>query len=222
MSITTPALRAFHNDPQIKAHYLARVQAHRAADEIVHGTYWQYGKGCAIGCTLHSSNHDAYESELGIPSALAYLEDTIFERLHSPQDCAWPTDFLQAIPVGADLADMTRQFLLALLTDAQHGVRQYVLDAKWTAQREAIDTVIALLRNDQRVSAAEAAEAATRAAAEDAAWAAAWDAAEADAEAAAEAAARAAWAAEGAWAAHFAWQRDILLTLLAQAPVEGK
>jgi hypothetical protein len=62
---------AFHGDPAIKAFYLGRVRAHRKADEIRHGFYWQGGKGCAVGCTLHSNSHTAYEDELGIPRILA-------------------------------------------------------------------------------------------------------------------------------------------------------
>jgi len=42
---------AFHGKPEIKEQYLARVRAHAAADEIIHGKYWEGGKGCAIGCT---------------------------------------------------------------------------------------------------------------------------------------------------------------------------
>ena len=90
-------LRAFHNDPAIKAKYLARVRAHRLADELIHGTYWQYGKGCAVGCTIHSSNHAAYETELGIPEILARLEDGLFEALPNGEAKVWPEAFLKAI-----------------------------------------------------------------------------------------------------------------------------
>jgi hypothetical protein len=46
------SLIAFHNDQKIKDKYLARVEAHRKADEIIKGKYWENGKGCAVGCTL--------------------------------------------------------------------------------------------------------------------------------------------------------------------------
>ncbi len=49
----TTTLRAFHNNPKVKSKYLARVKAHEKADEIIKGTYWQGGKGCAVGCTIH-------------------------------------------------------------------------------------------------------------------------------------------------------------------------
>ena len=60
-------LRAFHNDPKIKAKYVARVLEHQRLDHIVKGIYWEKGKGCAVGCTIEGSDHSKYETELGIP-----------------------------------------------------------------------------------------------------------------------------------------------------------
>lgn len=96
-------LVAFHNDPKIKRKYLSRVKAHYKADEIIKGTYWQNGKGCAVGCTIHSGNHKRYEDELGLPEGLARLEDTIFENLENGTAKEWPVKFLSTIKVGADL-----------------------------------------------------------------------------------------------------------------------
>ena len=72
-------LIAFHGDPAVKEKYLNRVTLHERADEIIHGKYWENGKGCAVGCTVHSSKHAAFETELGIPLMLAKLEDRLFE-----------------------------------------------------------------------------------------------------------------------------------------------
>ena len=96
-------LRAFHGDPKIKAKYLARVRRHAAADELVQGTGWADGKGCAIGCTLDAYDHTRYPVELGIPVEMAYLEDAIFELLPSADAHAWPEAFLRAIPLGSDV-----------------------------------------------------------------------------------------------------------------------
>lgn len=46
-------MKAFHNDKKIKAKYLARVKAHIKAGEVIKGKYWENGKGCAVGCTIH-------------------------------------------------------------------------------------------------------------------------------------------------------------------------
>lgn len=117
-------LLAFHGDVKIKEKYLTRVRAHRAEDELVKGQYWEDGKGCAVGCTIHSSDHAKYESQLGIPMTIARLEDSIFEEL--PNECAmtWPERFLEIIPVGADLSQVTDKFLLWLLSDKKCGVLQ--------------------------------------------------------------------------------------------------
>jgi len=110
-------MKAFHNKIKIKNMYLDRIDAHFKADEIIKGQYWEGGKGCAVGCTIHGSEHKKYETELGIPRALARLEDTIFEGL--PNDIAktWPADFLKAVPVGADLSKVVWKFLSWVLLE---------------------------------------------------------------------------------------------------------
>ena len=122
-------MKAFHNDPKIKEKYLARLEAHVKADELIHGIYWQDGKGCAVGCTVHSNNHMAYEDELGIPVILARLEDGIFENLSNGLSKEWPMRFLSSIKVGADLSNVGNKFLLWLLIDPKDGVIQFA-DAK--------------------------------------------------------------------------------------------
>ena len=180
-------MKAFHEQETIKATYLARVRAHRAADELVKGTYWQNGKGCAVGCTVHSARHAAYEEELGIPRALARLEDAIFEWLPNGRAKAWPEEFLEAIGVGVDLAGVVDRFLLWLLSDPKDGVLQYVKDE---GCRAAIATVIGLYERRVRGESVRKEEwrsayAAAYAAAASSAAAAAYDAAYAAADAAA-------------------------------------
>ena len=110
-------MKAFHGDQSIKCKYLDRVRAHAAADEIVHGTYWENGKGCAVGCSIHSSNHMAYETELGIPVMLARLEDRLFEGMANGKSKQFPEAFLLAAKVGADLSLVGWKFLHWLLTE---------------------------------------------------------------------------------------------------------
>lgn len=156
---------AFHGDERVKATYLARVRAHAAADELIHGTYWEKGKGCAIGCTVHGSNHMAYESELGIPAQLAYLEDRLFESLPNGEAQTWPVRFLEAIPVGADLSMVWPQFVVWLLTDPTDGVIRF---AEGYPDAQAVIQRVAALyeRGMPAARAARAAEAAAGAAAE--------------------------------------------------------
>jgi hypothetical protein len=129
---------AFHGDKKIKAKYVARVRAHAKADEITKGVYWESGKGCAVGCTIHSGNHAAYETELGIPRILARLEDSIFESLPNARAMKWPMQFLSAVKPGADLSLVWPEFAVWLLTDKKYGVLQY---AKSREQKAAIKNV---------------------------------------------------------------------------------
>ena len=131
-------LLAFHGDPVIKQKYVRRVQAHRKADELIKGKYWENGKGCAVGCTIHGSDHAAYEYKLGIPRILARLEDSIFEFLPNGKAQQWPEQFLDSIRVGADLSLVWPKFAVWLLTDAKNGVLQF---AKNERSRNAIQAV---------------------------------------------------------------------------------
>lgn len=131
-------LKAFHGDPLIKRTYLSRVKAHEKADEIIKGQYWKEGKGCAVGCTIHGDNHSAYETELGIPEALARLQDNIFEGLPNSLAKTWPARFLKAIRPGADLSKASDEFIVWLLTDEKYGVLQFAMTDE---AKEAIQTV---------------------------------------------------------------------------------
>ena len=234
------AMLAFLNDPAVKDIYLSRVRAHQEADELIHGKYWENGKGCAVGCTIHGEQHAKYETLLGIPRVLAHLEDSLFESLPNGEAKAWPSRFLEAIPVGADLSRVLPKFLRWLLVDDADGVVKY---AKREQTVKAIRGVALLLdrvcdghkvtldewrtaRAAAYAAAAYAAAAAVAAAYAADAYAAA-DYAAADAYAAAVAADAYAAAAVAADAADYAAARyqsrvrqsEKLLELLAAAPV---
>jgi hypothetical protein len=110
---------AYHSDPKKKIDILKQLAAHRERDEIVKGMYWQEGKGCAVGCTIHSGEHMEYETRFGIPMMLARLEDSIFEGLPNEVAKEWPLEFMGSIKVGADLSRVGWQFLHWLLTDKE-------------------------------------------------------------------------------------------------------
>lgn len=111
-------MRAYYGDPTIKEKYLARVAAHRAAGELLQGYgYWRDGKGCAVGCTIHSSDVVVYEDELYIPQILASFKDVIFEGLAYNLAQEWPERFLSAIKLGQDLSGVGWRLLHWLLTN---------------------------------------------------------------------------------------------------------
>ena len=214
-------LLAYHNDPKIKAKYLRRVRAHAKADELIKGTGWEDGKGCAIGCTLHAYDHAQYPIELGIPEMLARLEDTIFEGLPNKQAKEWPARFLKAIRPGADLSRVGWQFLYWLITKSGIGAYDHPLvkDAvaqvaevlRAPAEGRPIDASAAWSAAWSAARSAESAASAARSAAsaersaESAAWSAARSAESAARSAERSAAWSAAWSAESAaWSAESA------------------
>lgn len=72
---------AFFGDPKIKAKYLRRVKAHYKADEIIKGTYWENGKGCAVGCTIEGSDLELIIERAKTKKNGVYVFKTYFNYL---------------------------------------------------------------------------------------------------------------------------------------------
>ena len=133
---------AFHDDPAIKAKYVNRMKDHIAADQVIQKLSWEEetNSGCAVGCTLNSYSHEAYEEELGIPEALARLEDSIFEGLPVRDAPAFALGFLTAIHPGADLSMVTSRMCHWMLTSPDLDLQGKATEAG----RSAIVTVATL------------------------------------------------------------------------------
>ena len=193
------------------------VAAHVAADSIVQGTYWDSGNesGCFIGCLAKSDDPTINEATYGLPVMVQRIAENIFEALPADEAKAFFAALPDAVACdGKDLTKVAWQFLAAELRSL----------TKQPAEIQAvIDSVIAgmdLLASGQEwpeaARAADAARAAGSAAGFAAARAAVWAASDA-AWAAIRAADAAAWAAANA--AVRLRQRDLLLRLIAEAPV---
>jgi len=202
-------MKSFHNDPKVKDKYLKRLKEHAKADEIIQGTGWEDGKGCAVGCTLENYDHSQYPIELGIPEWLAHLEDSIFEGLTNGDAKAFPVQFLEAMPVGVSeedlyklLCDLDYQRLERLLKEQK---KLYKTD-EWGVQA-AIKECMRL--NSEHVDGEDKQWSAARSAAESAAW---------SARSAESAAWSAAWSSAWSVARSAAWiiERDNLLKALKQ------
>ena len=226
---------AFTNTTVTKAELLAQLQLHHDADEIVKGHYWEEGKGCAVGCAIHSGNHAEYEPRFGIPEALAQLEDAIFEGLPNGEAKKFPLQFVEAIRPGADLSKVQYHFCAWILADPEHGVIRFAGNPEWgvAAAVQTVADLCARMATDDvpaeaEWSAAESAAESARRAAESAR-----RAAESGAESARSAAESASWSARSAarsaaesasWSARSAAEsasyqamRDKLLELLRAA-----
>lgn len=106
---------------------ILRLEEHLRMDQIEQAeNYFNMftGRGCAVGCTLHtpSGNHEEYEIQLGYPIVLGFLIDHIFEGL-SPADApAFALRSLKDVPFGVELAPRVNAFFYTLLTDPEWGI----------------------------------------------------------------------------------------------------
>ena len=111
-------LVAFHDNPKIKAKYLKRLATHRKAGAFVSDIWWDsHSKiGCAVGCTIHSTNPDLFETELGIPASVAWLEARIHGKWLGDRLDTFAEEVLEAITPGHDLSLVAAHFVYWLLT----------------------------------------------------------------------------------------------------------
>ena len=142
---------AWFGDPALKEEVVLRMKEHRAEDSIIQGEYQKFApematqyKGCLLGCTLplvqiapglqmrwQRRVAEAY----GIPTGVAYLLENVFENLPFEEAANFAVESIEAIPVGADLTEVERYWLL-----------EDESDASWSATKEK-DKVLGLLRN---------------------------------------------------------------------------
>ena len=183
------------------------VDKHVAADSIIQRNYWDDVslRGCFIGCLAHGDDPSANAATYGLPVTLQRIAENVFKALPIEE----AKKFFAALPDsircdGKDLSKVHWQFLAAELRS---------LPPQPDAAQVVIDPVIAGI--DRLAAGREWPAAAARAAAR-VAWA---------ARAAAWAAAHVAWAAAAAHVdaadarAARLRQRDLLLKLIADAPV---
>ena len=183
-------MQAYHNDENLKSSVLAEMKSHREADNLIKGSYWEGGKGCAVGCLIKGSDHSQYEPMFGIPTALAQLEDQIFEGLSNGKSQEWPERFLSSFDVGKDYSKVWNHFAVWLLIDPDMGQIRYADE-----QGKVVIQAVAKLHQAEIDGNPET----------DAAWSAARSAARSDAWSAAESA---------AWSAAYEAMADKLIELI--------
>ena len=118
---TSNTLLSYHNDFKIKEKYQAKFQAHRDADEVTQGSR----KGCFVGCTLNSYDHNRFPDELGWPVWLGHLAEVIFEGLLKSECAQFGTDLLKAVPVGVDLEPIQHVIAIKRLENITDNCKDY-------------------------------------------------------------------------------------------------
>ena len=128
---------AFYGDPAIKAKHSARLHARQTADKTVQDAFAEPKGYIAAYCPSPAKVFDPERDKdygkygewallFGYPTPLSGLRDAICEGLPESEARQFALDFLAVVPVGADLRRVWPRFALWLLSDAAHGVLQFV------------------------------------------------------------------------------------------------
>lgn len=99
---------SFHGKQSVKDDIDQRMLGHIERDELVRGTGFDNGRGCAVGCTYDTYDHADVARRSGVPEQLIRLLDTLHERTSAEvwkpaKGYPLALRFWRAIPVGVDL-----------------------------------------------------------------------------------------------------------------------
>lgn len=116
-------MQAFLNDQKIKEKYITRMEKHLQRGDMAKGLYWEQGRGCAIGCTIEGFKHELYETELGVPRGVAFLEDVIFEELPNKEGGSFALRFLEVLNPGSNLSSVYARMIAWQFNNRCFGVK---------------------------------------------------------------------------------------------------
>jgi hypothetical protein len=119
-------MQAFHADPAIKQEYLARLQAHAQAGEIINrANVWHGGKGGPVACMIHDTDLSAWQQRTGIPKALGSALDSAASYLDEPEQAArFVLEWVEAVEPGQDLRCVAPALIEWLLSDSEQGIHR--------------------------------------------------------------------------------------------------
>jgi hypothetical protein len=126
----TDNMQAFHADAAIKQEYLARLQAHAQAGEILNrANVWHEGKGGPVACMVHDTDLATWQQRTGIPKAVGSALDIAASYLDEPEQAArFVLEWVEAVEVGQDLGSVAPALMEWLLTDGEHGIHRLAAD----------------------------------------------------------------------------------------------
>jgi thioredoxin len=154
LMLASKTYRAFYGDPALRNTVVERVRQHIDAEQIAPAERLPIcdeanGRYSLMGAALHSADLDRYEGTFGIPAELGTLEECVHNYfmqfvsdaqgkrfLFREQARDYPIDWLQSIPLGADLQSVTPRFLSWLLLDLIDMPQLRVSDDVKTVARE--------------------------------------------------------------------------------------
>lgn len=135
---------AFHNDPARKQAVLERIREHLDAGDVVPlPAYWDKGKGGPAACAVHDADPAAFEQALDISRAILPIVEAIYRKTYNTAPPhvevsldvdelalarAFPFDWLDVLPLGADVRDVPARMILWMLGDPLEGTITAVSD----------------------------------------------------------------------------------------------
>ncbi|TWB63689.1 thioredoxin family protein [Nitrospirillum viridazoti] len=123
---------AFHGDAELKRFFLDRVSAHAEAGEITNArmSYWGPKGGTISSAFMRQAKPSVFERATGLPISLGLAME--FAGVTTAEQVG---RVLDAIPLGADLADVARRLMLAWLGDPAALSPAYLDDPRLDAIR---------------------------------------------------------------------------------------
>jgi hypothetical protein len=123
-------MQAFHADPAIKLAFLARLQAHAQAGEIINrANVWSDGKGGPVACMVHDTDLAVWQERTGVPKAVGSALDIAASYLDEPEQAArFVLEWVEAVEVGQDLRCVAPALIEWLLSDSEHGILRLAED----------------------------------------------------------------------------------------------
>jgi thioredoxin 1 len=141
------AFCAFHGDAGLREKVAERVHAHIEAGRIVsHGSSGPISDAdqqrySLMGAAAETADVRRFEDTLGIPVPIGRLQEAVHSLLIrqvgegddrrfrlDPPHSAWPVDWWQSIPPGADLQSLSQHFIHWFLRDLVDDAKRYGLD----------------------------------------------------------------------------------------------
>jgi hypothetical protein len=117
-------MQAFHNDPAVKSQLVDRLKAYAEAGAIINAeNVWKDGKGSPSGCVVHDAGLAVWPERTGMPKAFGAAIDAVAKYLGSPENAGrFAIEWLDAVPVGEDMAGVAHGLIGWLLTDGAYGI----------------------------------------------------------------------------------------------------
>lgn len=136
MITITRNIPAWYDDPELKAFYLQRVQTAINNGILLPDCRATFQNGNMIGGGIYAvlarrGNHELVANLIAVPESITMMAEAIFDNLPVVEARLFALDYLNAIPVGADMNDAERRLRewLLYIGEDHFTIKHCVLDS---------------------------------------------------------------------------------------------